>query len=542
MKYKIEEGLIKGAKEAVSLNKTELKDKAKYICKINGNKIGTGFFCKIKYKNELLPVLITNYHIIDHKFFENKNNLKFYVNEEYKIININKKNIIYSSENNKYDIIIIRLGDNIINNFLEIDENIFKYKSELSYKEEQIYILHHPNAGEAKVSYGKGFDEINVYDMKHLCCTEPGSSGAPILSVMTNKIIGIHKAANSKKNYNIGTFLKFPLNELKRQNENLSKIKIIKNNIFDKKLVMEKPNDNKKINIKNKVKLENKNEYLKRTFKNQDKILNAPNNLIKLGAENKYNKINRKFRLKIKDDSLNNKKMINEYHNGKEKESNEIIFNYFKMNKNSIHFDYMKNTKIKHFPDNTIKKVFIDNNHIYNNKNLDTKLLGIKKKENQTIKIRPIKSGEFDKKLNNLNSKLNILILAVIHVIQHRFLQKLDKYSALINLCNNKIIPGVICLQNYILKKCFEKIKSEFKENYQGSYFNSYFCVGKDKANSYIYESFDSCDSMTIYPNSVDNDCLHNLKFIQLLIEETKMSLEDSSLENEESEKKHKIK
>ena len=31
---------------------------------------------------------------------------------------------------------------------------------------------------------------------------------------MTNKIIGIHKAANRKRGYNYGTFLKYPLNEL----------------------------------------------------------------------------------------------------------------------------------------------------------------------------------------------------------------------------------------------------------------------------------------------------------------------------------------
>ena len=31
---------------------------------------------------------------------------------------------------------------------------------------------------------------------------------------MTNKIIGIHKAANRRKGYNFGTFLKYPLIEL----------------------------------------------------------------------------------------------------------------------------------------------------------------------------------------------------------------------------------------------------------------------------------------------------------------------------------------
>ena len=77
-------------------------------------------------------------------------------------------------------------------------------------------------AEEAKVSKGKGLEKINDYDIKHYCHTEPGSSGGPILSKKTNKVIGIHKGSIAKYGkcvYNIGTFLKFPLNELKNQNK-----------------------------------------------------------------------------------------------------------------------------------------------------------------------------------------------------------------------------------------------------------------------------------------------------------------------------------
>ena len=43
------------------------------ICKIfcKNDKIGTGFFTKIKFKNNLLPVLITNYNILKEKDIEN---------------------------------------------------------------------------------------------------------------------------------------------------------------------------------------------------------------------------------------------------------------------------------------------------------------------------------------------------------------------------------------------------------------------------------------------------------------------------------------
>ena len=48
MEDKYEEGMIKGKEDmAKLLEETDLKEKGKCICKINGSKIGTGFFCKI---------------------------------------------------------------------------------------------------------------------------------------------------------------------------------------------------------------------------------------------------------------------------------------------------------------------------------------------------------------------------------------------------------------------------------------------------------------------------------------------------------------
>ena len=218
MYVRIEEGVIKGTKEPVPIYKTDLKEMGKCICKINGNKIGTGFFCRINYLDYSIPVLITNNHVIDENFMELKNQLKVYINDESYIIGINKKNIIYSSERNKYDIIIIKLREGEIKNFLELDQNIFKFNSENLYLDEQIFILHFPNAGEAKVSYACGIEKINDYDIKHKCNTEIGSSGGPIFSAITKRIIGIHKGAISNRErktvYNIGTFLKFPLNDL----------------------------------------------------------------------------------------------------------------------------------------------------------------------------------------------------------------------------------------------------------------------------------------------------------------------------------------
>ena len=66
------------------LGESEHKDKIRCICKICGKKggLGTGFFCKIEYQNELVPVLITNYHVIDDEFVESNNSLKVYIRKD----------------------------------------------------------------------------------------------------------------------------------------------------------------------------------------------------------------------------------------------------------------------------------------------------------------------------------------------------------------------------------------------------------------------------------------------------------------------------
>ena len=202
------------------LLKTNLSDLEKYICKINSDVIGTGFFCKIEYNNKKIPVLMTNYHVINDEFLNDHNYLEVYIKNDYHKININKDSKIYSSTKDKYDIMIIKINkDNKdIKNYLEIDSNIYKEDSLLTYKNEHIYILHYPNDSEkAYISYGNGIEEQKgKYYIKHMCNTQPGSSGAPILNSSTNKVIGIHRGF--LESFNFGTFLKFPLDEFEQIN------------------------------------------------------------------------------------------------------------------------------------------------------------------------------------------------------------------------------------------------------------------------------------------------------------------------------------
>ena len=147
--------------------------------------------------------------------------------------------------------------------------------------------------------------------------------------------------------------------------------------------------------------------------------------------------------------------------------------------------------------------------------------------------------------------KLNIFKSIISHFFKYKILQKLLKYCAVVDFWKNIIIPGGIRLQHFILKNCFKKIKDYGKSissdmNYNvnrnvisRSYLNSHFLNEEKKANSYIYESLDCADSISVHPNSVDNDGLHQLKEIIEMQNENR--LEDSSLDNGMNEESGRI-
>ena len=73
--------------------------------------------------------------------------------------------------------------------------------------------------------------------MEHKCNTLNGSSGGPILNLLTNKVIGIHKGCfqrNRVVKHNLGTLLKYPFNDIKNKsskNEINMKVEIKKEDI-----------------------------------------------------------------------------------------------------------------------------------------------------------------------------------------------------------------------------------------------------------------------------------------------------------------------
>ena len=117
-----------------------------------------------------------------------------------------------------------------IKDYLELDDNILKNNEDIYYEKKSIYILHYLLENDICVPYGI-LNRISKYDIIHLCSTDNGSSGSPILNLENNKVIGIHKEVSINFNFNKGTLLKYPLNcIIKKYNKN-NNINEIHNNI-----------------------------------------------------------------------------------------------------------------------------------------------------------------------------------------------------------------------------------------------------------------------------------------------------------------------
>ena len=219
-----DESLLIGYPDTITYECTKkiIEQMEKNICKIKiGQNQGTGFFCKIPFPdmNNMLPVFITNNHIINKEFL-NKENAKISldIKEEADKINIDLNNRIkYTSK--EYDTTIIEIkNEDKIQNYLKLDNIIINdiinnENKNKEYEDKTIYIIHYPK-GKLSVSYGVlgNITVDKIYNFIHKCCTENGSSGSPILT-LNNKIVGIHKKGGYNNNYNKGTFLNFPIKE-----------------------------------------------------------------------------------------------------------------------------------------------------------------------------------------------------------------------------------------------------------------------------------------------------------------------------------------
>ena len=235
--YKKEINLENSPKE-LSLEQNEFicKQMKNSVCKIkckNGG-TGSGFFCYIPFpdKSSLLPVLVTNNHVLNNKDISVGKKIEFSLGNS----NITKSLIIKSTRkvytNEKpYDITFIEIkkSDGIkFSDFMELDDDLFESEKDKNkieskefnnildkkYRQKTVYLIHYPEGKNVKYSLGviKNIDE-DGFNIRHLCNSYTGSSGGPLICLINFKIMGIHKGSKDKKKFNLGTLLNSPVHE-----------------------------------------------------------------------------------------------------------------------------------------------------------------------------------------------------------------------------------------------------------------------------------------------------------------------------------------
>ena len=193
----------------------------KHICKIymyldnQLNGLSNGFFCLIPYpdQNHLIHVLITTYRTINENTFLDNKEIKLTLNNDSqkRTIKIDNTRKIYM--NKDYDVTIIEIKPEMdnINNFLELDDNLFKENWNEIYNKSKVYLICYGKENKMDLYYGdiKDIENENIY---HVSDTESGSGGCPILSLSSLNVIGIH-LGRTPHEYKRGVLLNFPLKE-----------------------------------------------------------------------------------------------------------------------------------------------------------------------------------------------------------------------------------------------------------------------------------------------------------------------------------------
>ena len=228
------EKYITTSPEPVTLGATEkiINQMNNSVCRIDNYGVGTGFFTKIPYKSKLLPVLITNNHVIGKDDLMNNKIINIYINKNKisKKITLDNSRLKFTNEKLDITIIEIKENDKLNNKYLELDDEIINYfKSNQKddpkylnsiYVNKSIYIINYPEGKDVVVSYGPP-PSLSESEIQHRCSTREGSSGSPILLINNQKLIGIHYGSSNQFLFNKGTILIYSIIEFEKIKNNL---------------------------------------------------------------------------------------------------------------------------------------------------------------------------------------------------------------------------------------------------------------------------------------------------------------------------------
>ena len=146
---------------------------------------------------------------------ENNSIINIEINNTKKELKLENRRIWSDSELDYTCIEILKNDD--IKGFLNIDEILLHSDYEIeNYKDKGIYIFGFMK--DLELSFDSGYIlEAKNNHLFHNCNTTGGCSGGAIINKTTNNIIGIHKAGDKEKNYNIGIYMNSIIKNIKSQ-------------------------------------------------------------------------------------------------------------------------------------------------------------------------------------------------------------------------------------------------------------------------------------------------------------------------------------
>ena len=222
-----EKGMINGLSIVNFVQKA-----AKAVCEVClSNGFGSGFFCKIPYTqndNLLLPVLLTNNHVLSEDAL--KNDIKIKINGDTKFMSL-KDRKTWTSKEMDFTCIEIKEKDNI-HTFFNLDDNVLDKNSSNDCYLNQNVLIFAINKYDKQIGFSNGVIKKNHNSFfAHTCNSFPGCSGGCIVNQFNNNVIGIHRGeiiTGNEKAVNTGIYINNIINRIKHSKENiLQKVKII---------------------------------------------------------------------------------------------------------------------------------------------------------------------------------------------------------------------------------------------------------------------------------------------------------------------------
>ena len=196
-----EKGMLNGKEIIAFVNKA-----MEAVCEINLSKgFGSGFFCKIPYtenNNLLMPVLVTNNHVLSSELINSNNDIRITINGKNKTIPL-KQRKIWTDEKMDFTCIEIKEKEDNIDTFYNLDDNIFKNNSSNEYYLNQNVLIFAINKENKQIVFSNGLIKkcIDCF-FAYTCNTYSGCSGGCIVNESNNSVIGIHRGEIDTKNKN----------------------------------------------------------------------------------------------------------------------------------------------------------------------------------------------------------------------------------------------------------------------------------------------------------------------------------------------------